>query len=36
MSQVYGPDGTYAGAINVSTTLLCIITMPLLITLYQL
>ena len=36
MAQVYGPDGTYAGAINVSTTLLCIITMPLLITLYQL
>lgn len=36
MAQVYGPDGTYAGAINVATTLLCIITMPLLITLYQL
>ena len=36
MSQVYGPDGTYAGAINVPPTLLCIITMPLLITLYQL
>lgn len=35
MAQVYGPDGTYAGAINVATTLLCIITMPVVITLYQ-
>ena len=36
MAQVYGREGEYAGSINVITTLLCIITMPLLLALYQL
>ncbi len=35
MAQVYGNDGTYASAINVMTTLFCIVTMPLTIALYQ-
>jgi hypothetical protein len=36
MAQVYGKDADYASAINVASTLLCIITMPLIIALYQL
>ncbi|MEI3347630.1 MAG: hypothetical protein V8R55_04270 [Dysosmobacter sp.] len=36
MAQVYGSDSDYAGAVNVPTTLLCIVTMPLLVALYQL
>ena len=36
MAQVYGKDARYAGAINVITTLLCMITMPIMVYLYQL
>ena len=36
IAQVYGSDGEYAGAINVVTSLLCIVTMPLVVLLYQL
>lgn len=36
MAQVYGKDADYASAINVTTTLLCIVTMPLMVALYQL
>ena len=35
MSQVYGNDSKYASAINVMTTLLSIVTMPLMVLLYQ-
>ena len=35
MCQVYGNDSGYASAINVMTTLLSIITMPLMVLLYQ-
>ncbi len=35
MTQVYGRDADYASAINVVTTLFCILTMPLIVTLYQ-
>ena len=35
MCQVYGNDSQYASAINVMTTLLSIITMPLMVLLYQ-
>ncbi|MCH3971731.1 MAG: AEC family transporter [Oscillospiraceae bacterium] len=35
MAQVYGKDADYAGAINVVTTLLCMVTMPLMVALYQ-
>ena len=35
MAQVYGNDSDYASAINVVTTLFCILTMPLMVTLYQ-
>lgn len=35
MAQVYGGDTDYACSINVVTTLLCIITMPIMVTLYQ-
>ena len=35
MAQVYGKDADYASAINVATTLLCIVTMPLMVMLYQ-
>ncbi len=34
MAQVYGKDADYASAINVVTTLLCIVTMPLMVMLY--
>ena len=35
-AQVYGHDADYAGAINVITTTLCVVTMPLLTMLYEL
>ena len=35
MAQVYGKDADYASAINLVTTLCCIFTMPLMVTLYQ-
>ena len=35
MAQVYGKDADYASAINVATTLLCIITMPVMVMIYQ-
>ena len=35
MAQVYGKNAEYASAINVITTLACIITMPVMIMLYQ-
>lgn len=34
MSQLYGKDAEYASVINVITTLLCIITMPIMVGLY--
>ena len=34
-SQIYGRDAKYAGLINAVTMLLCIVTMPLLIAVYQ-
>lgn len=36
IAQVYGHEGDYASAINVISTLLCIVTMPLMVLLYQL
>lgn len=36
MEQIYGDDAEYACSINVLTTLLCIITMPLIVLVYQL
>ena len=36
LAQVYGGDGEYASAINVISTLLCIVTMPLIVAIYQL
>jgi hypothetical protein len=36
MAQLYGHDAAYAGVINVVTTLLCIVTMPCIVYLYQL
>lgn len=35
MAQVYGKNAEYASAINVVTTLCCIVTMPIMIMLYQ-
>lgn len=35
MAQVYHKDAQYASAINVVSTVLCIVTMPLMVTLYQ-
>lgn len=35
MAQVYRKDAQYASAINVVSTVLCIVTMPLMVTLYQ-
>lgn len=35
MAQIYGKDADYASAINVAATLLCIVTMPLMVMLYQ-
>lgn len=34
-SQVYGADEKYACAINVLTTMLCVVTIPIMVTLYQ-
>ncbi len=36
MAQLYGRNAKYASAINVVTTICCIVTMPLLVLLYQL
>lgn len=36
MAQVYHKDAQYASAINVVSTVLCVVTMPLMVTLYQL
>ena len=36
LSQVHGRDAQYASAINVFSTLLCILTIPLMVLLYQL
>lgn len=36
LAQVYGKDAKYACAVNVVTTLLCVITIPIMIQLYQL
>lgn len=36
MAQVYGKNADYCSAINVVTTLMCIATMPVMVTLYQL
>ena len=36
LAQIYGGDSEYAGAVNVLSTLACIVTMPLLVALYQL
>lgn len=36
LSQVYGGDSEYAGLINMTSTLLCIVTMPLMVLLLQL
>lgn len=36
MAQIYGGDADYAGMINVVTTLCCIVTMPIMIYIYQL
>lgn len=35
MAQLYGKDANYASVINVMTTLLCIVTMPCMVVLYQ-
>lgn len=35
MAQIYGKDADYASAVNVMTTLLCVITMPIMTALYQ-
>lgn len=36
MSQIYGKDAEYASIINVTTTIICIITMPIIVMIYQL
>ena len=36
MAQIFGNDEKYASAINVITTLLCLVTMPIMVMLYQL
>jgi len=36
MAQVYGKNASYASAINMATTLSCIVTMPVIVALYQL
>lgn len=35
MSQVYGKNASYASAINMASTLLCVLTMPVIVALYQ-
>lgn len=34
-AQLYGRDANYAGAINIATTLVCIVTMPLFVYIYE-
>ena len=36
LAQIYGDEGEYAGAINVMSTVLCLATIPIMTTLYQL
>ena len=36
LAQIYSDEGEYAGIINVVTTVLCLITIPIMISLYQL
>lgn len=36
MAQIYGKNGEYASVINVVTTIVCIVTMPIMVWLYQL
>ena len=36
LAQIYGQDSVYASAINILTTLLCILTMPFFVWLYEL
>jgi len=36
IAQVHGGDAEYASAINMSSTLLCIVTIPIIVFLYQL
>lgn len=36
LAQIYSDDGEYAGIINVVTTVLCLVTIPIMISLYQL
>lgn len=35
MSQIYGKDAEYASVLNVITTIICIVTMPIMVMLYQ-
>ena len=35
MAQIYGKNGEYASVINVVTTIVCIVTMPIIVWLYQ-
>ncbi|MDF2884933.1 MAG: autotransporter, partial [Clostridiaceae bacterium] len=35
MAQIYGKDAEYASVINVTTTVVSIITMPVMVLLYQ-
>lgn len=35
MAQIYGKNAEYASAINVVTTIICIVTMPIMVLLYQ-
>jgi hypothetical protein len=35
MAQIYHRDAKYANAINVTSILLCIVTMPLIVALFQ-
>ena len=36
LAQIYSDEGEHAGAINVVTTVLCLVTIPIMISLYQL
>ncbi|HCL4448472.1 TPA: AEC family transporter, partial [Clostridium botulinum] len=35
MAQIYGENAEYASIINVGTTIVCIVTMPIIVWLYQ-
>jgi len=35
MAQLYDQDAAYASAINVMTTVVCVVTMPLMVMLYM-